>query len=196
MHKTEDFFKYHFSISELIDALFQQNEPFPSHAKQLYFTSNHDENSWNGTEFEKYGIYAKALAVFSFFYPNGVPLIYSGQEAENKKRLHFFDKDEIDWNIETHSMDFYQRLSFTRKYLKANDTLEFIPFEEKILAFKRGDDSGSVYVFLNLDDKAIEINRMLSQGVFYNIFDDAQSEIKTQISAQLNPGDFLVLISK
>ena len=196
MHKTEDFFKYHFSISELIDVLFQQNEPFPSHAKQLYFTSNHDENSWNGTEFEKYGIYAKALAVFSFFYPNGIPLIYSGQEAENKKRLHFFDKDEIDWNKETHSMDFYQRLSFTRKQLMVNNTLEFIPFEEKIFAFKRVEDSACIFVFLNLDDKLIEINQTLPQGIYYNIFDEAQTEIQSQISAQLNPGDFLVLISK
>ncbi len=196
MHKTEIFFKHHLSISELIDVLFQQNEPFPSHVKQLYFTSNHDENSWNGTEFEKYGIYAKALAVFSFFYPNGVPLIYSGQEVENKKRLHFFDKDEIDWKIESYSMDFYQRLSFTRKHLKTNDKLEFIPFEEKILAFKRGDYSGSAYVFLNLDDKQVHINYPLPQGIYYNIFDETQSEIQSNLSAQLYPGDFIILVSK
>jgi len=196
MHKTENFFKNHSSISELIDVLYQQNEPFPSHVKQLYFTSNHDENSWNGTEFEKYGIYANALAVFSFFYPNGVPLIYSGQEVANNKRLHFFDKDEIDWNSQTNLMDFYQRLSLARKQLMVNDTLEFIPFEEKILAFKRGADSAFVYVFLNIDDKLIEINPPLPQGVYYDIFDEAQSEIKSQVSVQLTPGDFLVLISK
>jgi glycosidase len=196
MHKTESFFKNNSSISELIDVLFQQNEPFPSHVKQLYFTSNHDENSWNGTEFEKYGIYAKALAVFSFFYPNGVPLIYSGQEVGNNKRLHFFDKDEIDWNKESHLMDFYQQLSFTRKQLMANDMFEFIPFEEKIFAFKRGDDSGSVYVFLNLDDKEININYALTEGSYCNIFDDAQSEIQSHLSALLNPGDFLILVSK
>ena len=196
MHKTESFFKNNSSISELIDTLFQQNEPFPSHVKQMYFTSNHDENSWNGSEFEKYGIYAKALAVFSFFYTNGVPLIYSGQEVANNKRLHFFDKDEIDWNGENNLMDFYQRLSFARKQLMANDTLEFIPFEEKIFAFKRGEDSGSVFVFLNLDNKKVNINYALTQGSYFNIFDDAQSEIQSQISAQLNPGDFLVIVSK
>ncbi len=196
MHKTESFFKNNSSISELIDTLFQQNEPFPSHAKQLYFTSNHDENSWNGTEFEKYGIYAKALAVFSFFYPNGVPLIYSGQEVGNNKRLHFFDKDEIDWNKESHLMDFYQQLSFIRKQLMVSDNFQFIPFEEKIFAFKRGEDSGSVYVFLNLDDKGVNINYALTQGAYCNIFEDAQSEIQSHLSAHLNPGDFLILVSK
>ncbi len=196
MHKTEAFFNNHLNISELIDVLFQQNEPFPSHVKQLYFTSNHDENSWNGTEFEKYGIYTKALAVFSFFYPNGVPLIYSGQEVGNNKRLLFFDKDEIDWNKETHSMDFYQRLSFTRNQLLANNKLEFIPFEEKVFAFKRGEDSSSIYVFLNLDDREVYLNHSIPQGVYYDIFDDNESGIQSKISAKLNPGDFLILISK
>jgi len=125
-----------------------------------------------------------------------VPLIYSGQEVANNKRLHFFDKDEIDWNGENNLMDFYQRLSFARKDIMANDTLEFIPFEEKLFAFKRGEDSAYVYVFLNLDDKSIYINYLLPEGVYYNIFDDFQSEINSQISVQLNPGEFLVLISK
>ena len=76
-----------------------------------------------------------------------------------------------------------------------NDTLEFILFEEKIFAFKRGEDSAYVYVFLNLDNKTVDLNYHLPQGLYYDIFDEAQAEIKSQISAQLNPGDFLVLIS-
>jgi hypothetical protein len=195
MHKTESFFKNPSSISELINVLHQQNSPFPTHSKQLYFTSNHDENSWNGTEYEKYGIYAKALAVFSFFYPNGIPLIYSGQEVANNKRLHFFDKDEIDWNGENNLMDFYQRLSFARKQLMVDDTIEFISFEEKIFAFKRGEDSACVYVFLNLDNKTVDLNYNLPKAVYYNIFDENQTAYESHISIQLNPGDFLVLIS-
>ena len=93
-------------------------------------------------------------------------------------------------------MDFYQRLSLARKQLMVNDTLEFISFEEKLFAFKRGEDSASVYVFLNLDNKTVDLNCHLPQGVYYNIFDETQSEIQSQISAQLNPGDFLVIVSK
>ena len=59
---------------------------------RAWFTTNHDENSWNGTEYEKYGNMAKALAVFSATW-NGVPLIYTGQEIPNMKRLEFFEKD-------------------------------------------------------------------------------------------------------
>ena len=36
--------------------------------------------------------------LFSACLYDGLPLIYSGQELPNKKRLMFFDKDEIDWS--------------------------------------------------------------------------------------------------
>jgi cyclomaltodextrinase / maltogenic alpha-amylase / neopullulanase len=63
----------------------------------MLFTSNHDENSWNGTVFERMGDAAQTMAVLSFTLP-GMPLIYSGQEAPMRKRLDFFEKDAIDWN--------------------------------------------------------------------------------------------------
>src|SRR5690606_7340104 len=36
-------------------SLQRMNELFPSQAIPMFFTSNHDENSWNGTEFERMG---------------------------------------------------------------------------------------------------------------------------------------------
>ena len=85
---------------------------------RVYFTSNHDENSWNGTEYEKYGDAAKLMAVFSCTW-DGIPMIYSGQELPNKKRLKFFEKDSIDWsgNIELH--DFYKTLLTLKSTNKA-----------------------------------------------------------------------------
>ena len=44
-------------------------------------------------------IWQKPLAVFSCTW-NGIPLIYSGQELPNLKRLKFFEKDAIDWTGE------------------------------------------------------------------------------------------------
>ena len=62
---------------------------------KMNFTTNHDENSWNGTTREKYGDGEKAFAVLSYTLP-GMPLVYSGQEAGLNKRLQFFIKDTID----------------------------------------------------------------------------------------------------
>src|SRR5690606_19765874 len=87
---------------------------FPEGAMRLFFTTNHDENSWNGTEIEKYGEAHRALAVFSATW-NGLPLIYSGQELPNTKRLKFFDKDPIEWTEHPAYHDFYKKLLQFRK---------------------------------------------------------------------------------
>ena len=64
----------------------------------MYFTSNHDENSWQGTEFERMGANHQAAFVLSATARNGMPLLYTGQEASLNKRLRFFEKDTVDWN--------------------------------------------------------------------------------------------------
>ncbi|HET7459922.1 MAG TPA: alpha-amylase family glycosyl hydrolase [Longimicrobium sp.] len=65
---------------------------------RMYFTSNHDENSWNGTEFERMGANHLAAFVLSATAQNGFPLLYTGQEASMNKRLRFFERDTVDWN--------------------------------------------------------------------------------------------------
>ncbi|MDX1701400.1 MAG: alpha-amylase family glycosyl hydrolase, partial [Melioribacteraceae bacterium] len=47
---------------------------------RLYFTSNHDENSWHGTVFERFGDAAEVFAAITLTI-NSMPLIYGGQEA-------------------------------------------------------------------------------------------------------------------
>ena len=98
MHKTEDFYKKHLPL-DVLDTVLKQYDAIGDASMRTWFTSNHDENSWNGSEYEKYGDMAKALAVFSCTW-NGIPLIYSGQELPNLKRLKFFEKDAIDWTGE------------------------------------------------------------------------------------------------
>jgi glycosidase len=80
----------------------------PAHAYRMRFTSNHDYNSWHGTDAEMYGDAWPALVVLSFTLP-GMPLIYNGQESRLDKRLAFFEKDAIDWKTYELS-DFYRQL--------------------------------------------------------------------------------------
>ena len=70
---------------------------YPMEAYRMLFVSNHDKNSWNGTEFELFGEALEAVIVFSAI-SEGLPLLYNGQEAGNEKRLAFFDKDPIQWS--------------------------------------------------------------------------------------------------
>jgi glycosidase len=80
-----------------LKALFEQPPvAYPEHAYRMRFTSNHDENSWHGSDQEHYGPAFKAMAVLAATLP-GMPLIYGGQEAGLDKRLEFFEKDPIVW---------------------------------------------------------------------------------------------------
>lgn len=67
----------------------------PREAFRLMFTSNHDENSWAGTEFERMGDAARIMALMTFTLPQGQPLIYTGQEMGYDHRFEFFEKDPV-----------------------------------------------------------------------------------------------------
>lgn len=86
---------------------------YPETAIRMNFTSNHDENSWNGSEFERMGRASDAMAVFTYIVP-GMPLIYTGQEYANDKRLAFFEKDEF-IRREAPQFQMYQDLNRLRK---------------------------------------------------------------------------------
>jgi glycosidase len=71
---------------------------YPADAYRMHFTSNHDENSWQGTEFERMGENHKPAFVLAATVRNSMPLLYTGQEVSLKKRLRFFEKDTVHWN--------------------------------------------------------------------------------------------------
>lgn len=130
---------------------------FPADAFRLMFTSNHDENSWAGTEFERMGDAAKAMAVLCFTLPNGQPLIYTGQEVGFNRRFEFFEKDSVDsWEPNEYTV-FYKSLCDLRHANRALDAgerggralwLENAP--EGVLAFTRAREGNEVLVAVNL----------------------------------------------
>ena len=194
MHASETFFKENKDIYSLISLLKNQKDNLPQNALQLYFTSNHDENSWNGTEYEKYGIYAKALAVFNYTYCNSVPLIYSGQELPNLKRLAFFEKDIINWkeNVELHS--FYKILNGFHKNNFTCGELRFLHAQKNMLAFIRQREERSVLVFLNLDKEKLHVDfsNAAINGNYKNIFTGEIVFLSGNMTVELEPGNYLV----
>ena len=150
MHKAERFYKAQASFEDLLQVL-EQYQKAPGY--EAWFTANHDENSWNGTEYEKYGELAKSLAVFSCTWP-GVPLLYSGQELPSLKRLQFFEKDAIEWTEKAGLHSFYQSLFHLKKTnpaLNITAPLEILHVDSsaKQLVFKRTNENHEVVVALN-----------------------------------------------
>ena len=98
------------NIPELLEYIAKDAANTPEYASRLMFTSNHDENSWAGTEFERMGDAAKVMAVLTFTLPNGQPLIYTGQEMGWNKRFEFFQKDPVPAWEKNEYFDFYKEL--------------------------------------------------------------------------------------
>jgi cyclomaltodextrinase len=132
---------------------------FSHDAYRMYFTSNHDENSWNGTVFERLGKAAEIFAVLTATMP-GMPLVYSGQEAGLDRRLEFFEKDFIEWKDHQ-----FAGLYTVLINLKAENQALWngdwggplvrvhTSVDEAVFSFIREKDEDGVFVVLNLSDR-------------------------------------------
>ena len=102
------------SVDDLWSFFEQQDTLIRKEAIRMNFTSNHDENSWNGTEFEWFGEEGAATyAAFTYVIP-GMPLIYTGQEYGNHKRLEFFEKDGFE-RKHAEQFEMYKNLNAMRR---------------------------------------------------------------------------------
>lgn len=176
MHETEEFVKRRENVDVLAGLLQQYDSQFSKEAFRIYFTSNHDENSWNGTEYEKYNGAAGMLAVFSCTW-NGIPMVYSGQELPNYKRLKFFDKDQIDWDGEFRLHNFYKTLLEIRKSHKAfragDGTVTrriSTNRDDRIFAFLRTNEESAALVVLNFSSGDTDVTLTGITGAFVDIF--------------------------
>ncbi|HEX6368900.1 MAG TPA: alpha-amylase family glycosyl hydrolase [Longimicrobium sp.] len=86
------------TTAELDRYFARQDSAYGRGAYRMYFTSNHDENSWQGTEFERMGANHLPAFVLSATVQSSMPLLYTGQEVSMSKRLRFFEKDTVDWS--------------------------------------------------------------------------------------------------
>ncbi len=201
MHCTESYYKGKTGINNLFDVLAKYDATFPESAHRLYFTSNHDENTWNGTGFEKYGDMLKCLCVFSCTW-NGIPLIYSGEEMPLNKRLQFFEKDTIAWTGEYQFHEFYKTLLALRKSNPALcsadpavTTFHIITEGGKnIMAYLRKNDFNEVLVFLNLSKEpvAFTIKDLLINDHYINVFNRSEHYLQTGSFLKMQPWDYLI----
>ncbi len=199
MHKTEDFYKKHLPLNSL-DTVLKEYEAIGDRSMRVWFTSNHDENSWNGSEYEKYGDMAKPLAVLSCTW-NGIPLMYSGQELPNLKRLKFFEKDEINWTGKNELHDFYKtllNLHTNRSALRAGDPeSETIRVktsnDEHVFAYLRKNGHDEILVVLNLSSMGLGFSINDITGKFKEIFSGLEKDFSADRNFGMRAWEFLLL---
>ncbi len=194
MHKSEQFFKGHCPFHEFMHELKRLRE-LPLDCYKLMFTSNHDENSWNGTEYEKYGEAAKALAVLCCTFGD-LPLIYSGQELPNMKRLKFFDKDVIEWT-EPSLHSFYQTLLQIRSIdAIKHGSVECIGNDSmKVTSYIRKHENSILLVLINFSPEekvAVNLSDDNIHGSFTSAFSGLNYEFNKNIQFELGAWSYLV----
>ena len=136
---------------------------YPSSALRMYFTSNHDENTWNKADYGTMpGAIHAPFAVLTQTIERSVPLIYSSQEEPFIEPLHFFYKDQIAWS-KFERAPFYKTLLNLRKNnsaLAANASFRKLKTnnDAALYAFEREKDGNKVLVILNLSKNAQQIS--------------------------------------
>ena len=187
------------SVQDLKDYVARDAERFPKEAFRLTFTSNHDENSWQGTEFEREGIYANACAVLCFTLPGSQPLIYTGQEIGLDRRLAFFEKDPItDWSANEYT-GFFKKLvdlKHNNPALAAGEkggaiTWWEVPVPETVVAFSREVKGNQVIVIANFGKEPYEPTFNYPAAVYTNHF--TGEAVKSPYPLSIAPGEFVVL---
>lgn len=165
----------------------KQRDSYKNGEYRMFFTSNHDINSWEGTTTSLFGDAADVFAVITATF-HGMPLIYSGQEAGLDKQLQFFDKDEIEWKLDD-NLDMYIKLLDLKRRNKALWNGDPDNYYSRILtsdnnnifAFLRTSGDDSVFVVTNLSDseKTITLSGTSFIGGYDNVF-TGQSMLLTE----------------
>lgn len=169
-------------------------------AYRMLFTTNHDENSWKGTVYERLGNAVETFAVFSGVF-RGMPLVYSGQEAGLNKALEFFEKDPIEWQ-EHKLRGIYTKLFHLKK---KNDALwnglyggEIIRLktsnDKNIYSFAREKDGDKVIAIFNFSPvkQTFLINSSLLAGSYTNLFTEEKIELQKNEEFELDSWNYLV----
>lgn len=163
------------------------------------FISNHDENSWNGTVKESYGAADHTFMAMNFTLP-GMPLIYSGQEYDLSKRLHFFEKDSFP-KVQGKTMELLQQLGALKNnhpalaagtsagsYKRINTTRD-----NQILAFERGNEGDTLVVVANLSKDYAQFT-MPHAGSFKRYQDFKTKRLSPSYQYDMKPWEFWILI--
>lgn len=194
LHDTlEDIYKGHKDASGVYHYFAHSLNAWPDNAIKMNFVDNHDKNSWEESMFERFGPYLEASIVLTVT-AEGMPLLYSGQEAGLDRPLGFFDKDEITW--QPHPIgDLYKSL-FTLKH--DNEALwngkwggKMIPVPnnqpKQVFSFARVKNNDKVFVAINFSDKpaTVSFNENIQLGEYQEYF--------TQQATTITQGTALVI---
>jgi alpha-amylase len=189
-HKMVEVAKGERPAFSLDSVLHDYDTAYPAGTLELYFTSNHDENSSNGADYATFPGPAHApFAVFTQTMPRGIPLIYSGQEEPVLRAIRFFEKDSIGFHAYGRAA-FYNTLLGLRHRnpaLDADAAFEKLPSgaDSAVYAFVRAKAGRRVLVVLNFSrqPQRVELPASISAQAL-DVFTGKMIPVGRQLSLQ------------
>lgn len=177
---------------------------FPENAYRMAFTDNHDKNSWEGNQYANFGDGLHAAMVLCGTI-DGMPLVYSGQEAGLARSLDFFEKDPIEWKAHENA-DIYKKLFDLKHRNQAlwngkwggpmvrvkNDKMEYV------LSFSREKNGDKVVTVINFSDQAVSVRLEAEyhKGRYAELFSGNGYMLEGEDLLELEPWGYRVLVRK
>ncbi|NID12726.1 alpha-amylase family glycosyl hydrolase [Fibrivirga algicola] len=198
MHKAATETK---GVDGLVTYMANEASTFPRNGYRMLFTDNQDKNTWIGAPYSQFGKALDACVVLTAT-ANGMPLVYSGQEAGNPKQLEVFEKDVIDWKKHPNA-DLFKKL-FALKH--ANHALwngaeggELVPIvndkPDQIIAFSREKAGDRVVVIVNMSDKKtiVALQTQKQAGTYQNVFKPTKNVLTGKDRFAMAPWGYTVM---
>ena len=190
------------SIAGLVEYMAHDVGSFPKNAYRMTFTDNHDMNSWNGTQFSNFGDGLESAMVFCTVV-NGMPLVYSGQEAGLNRSLKFFDKDEIEWKKHPFA-DLYTKLFALKHKNQAlwngNHGGEMVRIfsdqMNQVISFSRTKGKDQVIPIMNFSDKpvTVKLDTKYQKGNYTDYFSNTKVTLKGDDVFTLKAWEYKILV--
>ncbi|MGE4513548.1 MAG: alpha-amylase family glycosyl hydrolase [Chryseobacterium sp.] len=190
------------SVKTLTEAYLAEHVSiFPKEGIRLNFIDNHDKNSWEGNQYSNFGDALKAGIVFTVMM-DGMPLVYSGQEAGLDRSLEFFEKDPIDWK--SHENEELYTILFKLKHQNkalwngryGGEMLRIINDRmDQVISFVREKEGDKVLTFMNLSNTSVmvQLDTSFDTGLYINLFTGKQQAVPDTMILSMEAWEYVIL---
>jgi len=194
--------KYGSSVKNLSEAYLAEHVSiFPKDGIRMNFIDNHDKNSWEGNQFSNFGEALEACIVFTVMM-DGIPLVYSGQEAGLNRSLEFFEKDPIHWQ-EHKIEDLYTTLFKLKHENQAlwngscgGEMVRIINDKmTQVMSFVREKNGERVLTVINLSEQHVfvQLDTSFDTGIYCNLFTEKHVNVPPTMILEMNAWEYVVL---
>lgn len=186
---------------DIVRLMERQEKEYPAGTINMNMVTNHDLNSWEGTEFDRFGPSLGAFAVLSYTLP-GMPMLYTGQEVGFNHPFEFFELDGVQPDYQANEFTvFYEMLNALKHGNRAFDagrrggSFTVLPTDsDDVLAFERAKDGDRAVVIVNLSGDVRKLGFRKGTPAVDGLT-DYFAGTAARLPAELQPWQYLILTS-